>query len=700
MKTKSTFLALLLFVTANLFAQSWTWQYPYPNSNTLNTSYFFNETTGFFGGDFGNLLKTTNGGANISILNTGNNFNINAITFVNSTTGYIGGGYNDKVIMKTTNGGTNWVVTNLGTPYSIKDIKFLNANTGMAITSYQTIYYTTNAGTNWISVNGPAFGFYSLEYVTASLAYITSYSGTAFKSTNGGLNWSSQVVAGSSVSLSDVQFVDSLTGYMCGNSSTVIKTTNGGLNWVSVNATGSQNITSLSFASATTGGAVCDNGQLFKTTNGGTNWTAQYPPPTNYFGLNAIKYFPSGVIYLSGVFGNNMKSTDAGTTWINLVTGLNTYIFSSYFLNGNTGFASMYNGYILKTTNGGTNWIESVTPFTGANITGLSFINTSTGFAIPTSTTNQYMETTDAGSNWFIVNPGLNTSVIGLNFMNATTGVLISQNNTYRTTNGGTNWTFIDSVNYTLNSLQFVNSLTGYIAAYNSPNTQFRKTTNGGINWTTSPELLSNTFAYVFKFIDANTGFTAGGNSLYKTTNGGTNWINLAAINMNAQAIHLFDTNTILIAGSSGVIKKSTDGGLSFTTVPFISKGDIQCMSFVNSMTGWVMGSGGMIIKTNDILTGNISNQTVTPTEYLLHQNYPNPFNPTTKISFEIPKSGLISLKVFDLTGREIATLINEFKTLGKYSVDFNGTNLSSGVYFYKLEANGISEVKKMLLLK
>jgi hypothetical protein len=88
------------------------------------------------------------------------------------------------------------------------------------------------------------------------------------------------------------------------------------------------------------------------------------------------------------------------------------------------------------------------------------------------------------------------------------------------------------------------------------------------------------------------------------------------------------------------------------------------------------------------------------PKEYSLGQNYPNPFNPVTKISFDIAKQGFISLKIFDALGREVRTLVNEVKAPGSYAIDFDGTNLPSGIYFYKLQTENYSGTKKMLLIK
>jgi hypothetical protein len=88
------------------------------------------------------------------------------------------------------------------------------------------------------------------------------------------------------------------------------------------------------------------------------------------------------------------------------------------------------------------------------------------------------------------------------------------------------------------------------------------------------------------------------------------------------------------------------------------------------------------------------------PSTYLLQQNYPNPFNPSTTILFSIPTSEFVTLKVYDLLGREIATLVNENLSAGSYSYKFDASNLTSGVYFYKLQAGKYSETKKMLLSK
>ncbi|HAY33605.1 MAG TPA: T9SS type A sorting domain-containing protein [Ignavibacteria bacterium] len=100
-------------------------------------------------------------------------------------------------------------------------------------------------------------------------------------------------------------------------------------------------------------------------------------------------------------------------------------------------------------------------------------------------------------------------------------------------------------------------------------------------------------------------------------------------------------------------------------------------------------------------LIENVQAVSILSLEYSLSQNYPNPFNPLTKINFALPEDGKVNLVIYDMLGREVMKLVNnELKTAGKYSVEFNGVNFASGVYFYRLEANKFVQTKRMVLIK
>ena len=110
------------------------------------------------------------------------------------------------------------------------------------------------------------------------------------------------------------------------------------------------------------------------------------------------------------------------------------------------------------------------------------------------------------------------------------------------------------------------------------------------------------------------------------------------------------------------------------------------------SVAGLYANSGGTV----GIVNGNI----LIPEKFTLSQNYPNPFNPKTNIKFETKTTGIVKLKVYDILGKEISTLINEELISGVYETYFDGSNFTSGVYFYVLESAEYKEVKKMVLLK
>ena len=102
----------------------------------------------------------------------------------------------------------------------------------------------------------------------------------------------------------------------------------------------------------------------------------------------------------------------------------------------------------------------------------------------------------------------------------------------------------------------------------------------------------------------------------------------------------------------------------------------------------------------SEMITDVNQKATNLPTNFSIEQNYPNPFNPTTTINYSLPKASLVTIKVYDILGREVATLVNVQKVTGNYEVQFNAAKLASGVYFYRMQAGDFVETKKLLLLK
>jgi hypothetical protein len=111
-------------------------------------------------------------------------------------------------------------------------------------------------------------------------------------------------------------------------------------------------------------------------------------------------------------------------------------------------------------------------------------------------------------------------------------------------------------------------------------------------------------------------------------------------------------------------------------------------------------GTARKIYFDGDVVTHINNNGNITADNYQLSQNYPNPFNPTTKIDFSIPKSGFVTIKIYDILGKEVRSLVSQNMNAGAYTVNFDASKLSSGTYFYRLDVNGFSDVKKMTILK
>jgi len=138
--------------------------------------------------------------------------------------------------------------------------------------------------------------------------------------------------------------------------------------------------------------------------------------------------------------------------------------------------------------------------------------------------------------------------------------------------------------------------------------------------------------------------------------------------------------------------------GIDLTGDNFTSWNESTDLAMADTLMHY-FGPGGVWWDTGSPLAVELKNGSL-PETYLLSQNYPNPFNPSTNIIFEIPQDGLVKLKVYNILGQQVATLVNKPLLSGRYSVDFNGANYASGLYIYKLEVNGFVEAKKMVLTK
>jgi hypothetical protein len=249
-------------------------------------------------------------------------------------------------------------------------------------------------------------------------------------------------------------------------------------------------------------------------------------------------------------------------------------------------------------------------------------------------------------------------------------------------------------------------------------------TQNGGTNWTKINSGLPNRWvtrvtihpdsANVCYVTLSGYKIDTIGAHIFRTTNYGTNWIsikgNLPDAPINDVIIYPTNYNNLIIGTDIGV-EYTTNLGTSWSFLgtgwpTYVPVHELKYHPPTGKLVAFTHGRSAM---STNLLTGINNNGQNIPNKFSLSQNYPNPFNPSTKIKFDLPKSnltlsgakGLITrLTIYDITGKEIQTLVNESLQPGSYEVTFDGSNLPSGVYFYKLTAGSFTETKKMLMIK
>jgi len=249
-------------------------------------------------------------------------------------------------------------------------------------------------------------------------------------------------------------------------------------------------------------------------------------------------------------------------------------------------------------------------------------------------------------------------------------------------------------------SVHFTDNDTGWTVGFEGT---ILNTKDGGENWNPQTSGTTNHLLSVH-FTDNNTGWIVGvRDTILKTTDGGENWNpQTSGTTSSLVSVHFTDNNTGWAVGESGTILNTTDGGTIWTSQASGITDILRSVHFADNINGWAVGYGGKILKTTNGGVTFVEDEEIdeVPTEYKLSNNFPDPFNPSTKLRYSVPQSSQIQIKIFDILGNEIETLVNEEKPIGTYEIVWYAENLPSGVYFYRLQAGDFVEIKKMILLR
>ena len=356
----------------------------------------------------------------------------------------------------------------------------------------------------------------------------------------------------------------------------------------------------------------------------------------------------------SGLFA----TTDRGDSWRLRPGGVHTGRL--FFQNIDTLLHFSY--YIDKTTNGGMTWYRTNAPFHSEVYESGCFVDSAVGWAV--GLYGKIMKSTDGGENWEPQESGTTENLFSVHFLNRQRGWAVGFT-TLETTNGGITWNhFVVPAFSRFTQVFFTDDRHGFINADRNLVT----TTDGGNTWFAKPRAQGYVFFNYAHFKDSVTGWVGGygdsplaSSKIFVTHDAGTTW------------------------------------ELQFSR----EDGQIRSICFADSLTGWAVGTNAFLRTVNGGVTF-IAEELGSPlsTGFSLNQNYPNPFNPTTTIKFQIPTSGFVSLKVFDLLGREVATLVNEELQPGSYERVFDANGMRSGVYLCRLQAGNLQLTKKLILIK
>lgn len=400
----------------------------------------------------------------------------------------------------------------------------------------------------------------------------------------------------------------------------------------------------ICFPDANTGIAVgtnwsnpTKNGLIMRTEDAGATWNRQTQPGWDGLEFLDICFSDPMIGWVSG-FGNKILNTkDGGKTWTQKGGPPWGTFYSVFCIDSLTIWVADYGSKYYHSIDGGKTWITQAAE-SKSFPWDMFFLNADTGISVGGWCAN-------CGGN-----PNKQCSFI------------------FRTTNGGDTWNLQenDTTISGYNAVFFANDTLGYVVGTGGT---IKRTIDGGQTWTKQASG-TTTDLWDIRFVNADTGFVAGGNviSMYDgiilhTTDGGTTWTKQDIPSTKALfGISITDENTGTAAGSWGNIISTTTGGESWTE---------HIWPTVNS------------IVSNEILTG---------------QNFPNPFSRYTTIRYEVPEAGNVTMKIYSLDGKIIATLVDKEMWPGTYEVTWDAGDLPAGVYFCRIEAGSSAESRKLVL--
>ncbi len=634
-------------------------------------------------------------------------------------------------MFKTTNGGTSWSqITNW---YTHPSYAYVHAD------HHAIVFHPSNANAMFVGTDG---GIYK-----------SVNSGTSWSALNNGLEVT-QFYYGAVHPTSDV--------FYGGTQDNGTLKTSSGLTWTEI-LSGDGGATEVDFNTPSTLYAEYVYLAFFKSTNNGSSWTKKMngiPTGTNYwdgttdrcqFIAPFIMDPNSSQTLIAGTY-KLYKTTDGANNWSAISSDLTgdgsgssgATISAIAIAKGNSNviYAGCSNGRVQVTTNNGSSWSIVSSSLPTLYVTDIEISSTNPGTAYVTfsgyNSTNKIYRTTNYGSSWTNISsglPNLPVNCVALNPDNASQVIVGTDLGIFTSSNDGENWVADNNglANVSIGDLDYRSSDKTLFAATHG-RSMFKAVLSGGTTptevtlnyddgipssgyyWNTTGAGSANrmtptiTPAKVTQMSIYFTGIYAGTGSyqpFIKGKSGSQPGSNLASLStriavppgwdeINLSTFNINVSDDFFVGLFYDGINKPMYG---FDPVNNSRAWDYDGISWSSWNETYFMRAK---IQT---LTSVVDIETKVPKHFNLSQNYPNPFNPVTRIKYSLPNEELVSVVIYDLNGSEVATLVDNHQAPGTYTIEWNGKDnsgkqVSSGVYFYRIEAGKFSELRKMILLK
>lgn len=711
-------LVLTLFFPSSLYCQTW-WQLKPEQPDTITTLTKCGQYI-FAGTSTKGVLRSFNDGLTWRYVNDGLNqkriiklFSIpeRRIIFAGTDVDSVNGG-----IYKSTNDGETWELYR-GDVYSVGSFAFTRYDNIIYASDYQRLVKSSDYGDTWEDATGTlgwSGEINDIIYFNNAL-FIAKYSQGVLKTTDSGQTW--QKKNNGLTNLKVRCFAKVNDNLFVGTEEGVFVSLDYGESWINTNL-GEVQVYSLHVSNDTLFAGIRGTGYpsykrpIWYYPSLGSNWVeaSNAIPQINgsYYNSIVTSFASSENKIIAGSWGQGtFWSEDNGKIWTapnfdrEKITSLfwldnNLFVTSGSSIYWTPPTDQPYSGIFSLDWNGNL-WyyypiksksrdIEKALVSEGTMYYLTKYFDVD--IAIPRS---EFWWSNDLGSSWQTSNlfAYQQTFIVLQN-------VILSDN--LRSTDYGNNWTNTND-----------DSFRGF---YYDGNTVYASrggygfylSTDKGASWIKQSNLPSyNSRSFITK-IDSVL-FITTDEGVYKSLDNGLSWSqsNLGLLSTDVRSLISFNKNLIL-GTTEGVYKSSNlgltwqkiNGTLPSTTVTSIIVNEKYDRLYIGTEGDglWTTYLSNIVTEVDDNFTNAV------PSDYLLYQNYPNPFNPSTTIKYSVPKHSFVTIKIYDVLGRQITTLINENKSPGNYSIDFNSNNLSSGIYIYTMKSNGFFYSRKMSVLK